>query len=216
VPVLVGLALGLAFQETAANFLSGILIALRKPIDIDDIVETNDEIGIVRSLNLRSTILTDFQGQDVIIPNKNVLFNKIKNYSKTQNRRLDLELGVSYMEDLNKVRVVLLKSVENLNNLEPDKPKFVWFEAFGDSSINLTLAIWMKGADQPQFRTFKSDTIMAIKKAFDENNITIPFPIRTLDFGIKGEYDKLKEMEGKGSTPNDDKNGNDSSSIDER
>ncbi|NEN25516.1 mechanosensitive ion channel family protein [Cryomorpha ignava] len=190
---IIGLALGFAFQDTAANFLAGIIIALKRPIRLHDMVESNDEIGIVRELNLRSTILRNFQGQDIFIPNKSVLYNKIINYSRSEMRRLDLSVGVSYGEDLEKVKKITLDAVSNIPNLNSNKDKNLWFEEFGDSSINFTLAIWMNDMNQAKFRTFKSDAIMAIKKAYDENDIMIPFPIRTLDFGIKGG-EKLNEM----------------------
>lgn len=187
---IIGLAFGLAFQETAANFLSGIVIALRKPINLGEIVEANGEIGIVRSLNLRSTVLRSFQGQDVIIPNKSVVFNTIKNYSKSNTRRLDLEARVSYADDLEKVKEVALNAIKDLKNLDTSQTSYVWFEKFGKSAIHFTLAIWINQVSQPDFRSFKSDAIMAIKKAFEENNITIPFPIKTLDFAME-DVEKL-------------------------
>ncbi len=190
---IIGLALGFAFQDTAANFLAGIILALKRPIRLDDIIETNDEIGKVSEMNLRSTIIRNFQGQDVIIPNKNVLYNKIINYSKSGLRRLDLSVGISYGDDLEKVKQITLDAIGEINNLHADKEKLLWFDEFGDSSINFTLAIWMNDVHQAQYRTFKSDAIMAIKKAYDANDIMIPFPIRTLDFGIKGG-EKLSEM----------------------
>lgn len=86
---IIGLALGFAFQDTAANLLAGILLAVRRPIAVGDIVESNDEIGVVHELNLRATVLRNFQGQAVFLPNKSVLYNTIKNYSKFGERRLD-------------------------------------------------------------------------------------------------------------------------------
>lgn len=190
---IIGLALGFAFQDTAANFIAGIIIALKRPIRLDDIVESNDEIGVVKELNLRSTILQNFQGQEIFIPNKSVLYNKIINYSTAQMRRLDLSVGVSYGDDLEKVKKITLDAVSDIPNLDTSKDTYLWFEEFGGSSINFTIALWMNDVNQAKFRTFKSDAIMAIKKAYDENDIMIPFPIRTLDFGIKGG-EKLNEM----------------------
>lgn len=190
---IIGLALGFAFQDTAANFLAGIIIALKRPVRLDDIVESNDEIGVVKELNLRSTIIRNFQGQDIFIPNKSVLYNKIINYSRSEMRRLDLKVGISYGDDLEKVKKVTLEAISDLNNLDTTKDQYLWFEEFGGSSINFTLALWMNDVNQAKFRTFRSDAIIAIKKAYDANDIMIPFPIRTLDFGIKGG-EKLNEM----------------------
>lgn len=190
---IIGLALGFAFQDTAANFLAGVIMAIKRPIRLGDIIKTDDEMGTVSELNFRATTIRSFQGQDIIIPNKNVLYNKIINYSRSGSRRLDLSVGVSYGDDLATVKKVTLDAVRDLNNLDKAKDKFLWFEEFGSSSINFTLAIWMNNERQADYRTFKSDAIMAIKKAFDQNDITIPYPIRTLDFGIKGG-EKLSEM----------------------
>lgn len=191
---IIGLALGFAFQDTAANLLAGIILAIRKPIKIGDIIESNDHTGIVKALNLRSTIIRNFQGEAVYIPNKSVLYNPIVNFSRYPARRLDLTVGVSYGEDLSKVKKVALEAVKDIEHLDKNKKTHVWFKSFGDSSINFTLAIWMDAVKQPMFNTFRSDVIMALKTAFDQNDIMIPFPIRTLDFGIKGG-EKLNEME---------------------
>ncbi len=190
---IIGLALGFAFQETAANFLAGILMAFRKPIRLGDIVSSNDHMGTVEELNIRATVLRNFQGQYVIIPNKEVLYNPIINYSKNGERRMDLQIGVSYGDDLAKVKKITLDAVKDIEGLSSSKPVMLWFEEFGDSSINFTLALWLNDVAQAKFRTFKSDIVMSVKTAFDQNDIMIPFPIRTLDFGIKGG-EKLEEM----------------------
>lgn len=145
------------------------------------------------NLNLPTTILRNFQGQAVYLPNKSVLYNTIENYSRFGERRLDLSVRVSYGDDLEKVKEITLKAMETVENIDCSKDINLWFEEFGDSSINFTLAVWMKNVNQVSCRTFKSDVVVAIKKAFDQNKIMIPFPIRTLDFGIKGG-EKLSEM----------------------
>jgi small-conductance mechanosensitive channel len=122
-----------------------------------------------------------------------VLYNPIINYSRSGVRRLDLAVGVSYGDDLNKVKQVTIEALQSVEMLDKSKDIKIWFEGFGDSSINFTAALWMSEVEQPNYRMFKSDAVMAIKQAFDDNDIMIPFPIRTLDFGIKGG-EKLNEM----------------------
>jgi small conductance mechanosensitive channel len=190
---IIGLAIGLAFQETASNFLAGIIMAVRKPLRLDDMIRSNDIFGQVTELNMRTTTVRTFQGQDVIIPNRLVLYNPITNYSRSGVRRLDLAVGVSYGDDLEKVKQVTIDALQSVERLDKSKDIKIWFEGFGDSSINFTAALWMNEIEQPHYRTFKSDAVMAIKQAFDDNDIMIPFPIRTLDFGIKGG-EKLNEM----------------------
>ena len=121
----------------------------------------------------------------VIIPNKDLLQNPIENYSLMGKRRMDLTVGVSYGEDLERVRDITLKAVADIEGTTDDEITF-FYQEFGDSSINFDIRIWVNTAEQVEFLQVKSDAVMRIKKAFDQNNITIPFPIRTLDFGIKG------------------------------
>lgn len=182
---IIGLALAFAFQDIAANFISGIFITFRRPIHIGDIVKLHDYMGTVEDINLRDTVLLTFQGQRVIIPNKDVFQNPIENYSLLGKRRMDLVVGISYGDDLEKVKRVVLDAVSNVSVRTNDEITF-FYDEFGDSSINFQVRIWIKSPDQPTWLQGRSEAVMLIKKAFDNNDITIPFPIRTLDFGIKG------------------------------
>lgn len=182
---IIGLALAFAFQDIAANVMSGIVISIRRPLRIGDIVKVKDHMGVIVEINLRDSVIKTFQGQMVIIPNKDLLQNPIENYSLMGKRRMDLTVGVSYGEDLERVRDITLKAVADIEGTTDDEITF-FYQEFGDSSINFDIRIWVNTAEQVEFLQVKSDAVMRIKKAFDNNNITIPFPIRTLDFGIKG------------------------------
>lgn len=182
----VGLALAFAFQDIAANFISGIFISFRKPLHIGDIVKISDYMGRVEEINLRDTVLKTFQGQMVIIPNKQVFQNPIENYSMLGKRRVDLTIGVSYGEDLERVREVTLGALQGMKGLSDIDDITFFYKEFGDNSINYLLRIWINTPDQPEYLAAGSEAILRIKKAYDANDISIPFPIRTLDFGIKG------------------------------
>ncbi len=190
---IIGLALAFAFQDIAANFISGIFLSFRRPLHIGDIVKVQDYMGTIEDLTLRDTVLLTFQGQRVIIPNRQVFQNPIENYSLLGKRRMDLFVGVSYGEDLQKVKDIVLEAVSNVSVKTNDEVSF-FYDEFADSSINFQVRIWINDPDQPVWLQGKSEAIMYIKKAFDNNGITIPFPIRTLDFGIKGG-EKLSEMD---------------------
>ncbi|NRS89935.1 small-conductance mechanosensitive channel [Flavobacterium sp. 7E] len=183
---ILGLALAFAFQDIAANFMSGIFISFRKPLKVGDIVQIKDYMGKVKEINLRDTIVETFQGKTVIIPNKEVFQNPIENYTILQKRRFDLNVGVSYGEDLERVREITLKAVSGIEELSKDDQVNVFFMEFGDSSINLTVTMWVNTPEQFIYNKVRSEAILKIKKAYDANDIMIPFPIRTLDFGIKG------------------------------
>ncbi len=181
-----GLALALAFQDIAGNFISGVFISFRRPLHIGDIVKIKDYMGKVEEINLRDTTIRTFQGEMVIIPNKDVFQNPIENYSLLGKRRFDLTIGVSYGEDLSKVKEVTLNAVKGLEGLSQEDETTMFYQEFGDSSINFVIRLWVNSTDQPIYLQVGSEAIMQIKKAYDDNNIMIPFPIRTLDFGIKG------------------------------
>jgi len=190
---IVGLALGFAFQDIASNFISGIFIAFRQPFKVGDIIENEDYLGTVKDINLRTTTITTFQGLEVLIPNKQLFQNVVINYTNTEDRRVDLSVGVSYGDDLAKVKQVTLDAVSKLDSIDQSKEVTLFYNEFGSSSINFSIRFWAKSPRQPDYLLAQSDAIMAIQEAYNNNDITIPFPIRTLDFGIKGG-EKLSEM----------------------
>ena len=190
---IVGLALSFAFQDIAANFVSGILIAVRQPFKVGDIIENGDYFGTVRDINLRVTTIATFQGLEALIPNKNLFENPVVNYTRTKDRRVDLSVGVSYGDDLEKVKKLTIDTVSKLDSIDKSREVTLFYNGFGDSSINFSVRFWAKSPRQPDFLQAQSDAIIAIQKVYNENDIVIPFPIRTLDFGIKGG-EKLSEM----------------------
>ena len=182
----VGLALGFAFQDVAANFVSGIILAFRKPFKTNDVVEILSYMGIIQKTTLRVTILKTHQGQEIYIPNKDVLQNPIINYSVLGKRRIDLQVGISYGDDLEKVENIVSETIKNIEGIILKEKLIFDYHAFGDSSINFSIRFWINYHSQPNFLLMRNKAIKEIKAAFDKNDITIPFPIRTLDFGIKG------------------------------
>jgi small conductance mechanosensitive channel len=179
----IGLALGFAFQDIAANFMSGVFMAIRRPFEPGDLVELAGRMAVVDEVELRSTTVTTLDGLWIQVPNKDVFQNPIVNYTKTETRRLELEVGVAYCDDLEKVRSVTLDAVADVPGRESEQEPEVFFTGFGDSSINFTLYLWLESSSQKTYLQARSEAMIAIKKAFDREGITIPFPIRTLDFG---------------------------------
>ncbi|MER3329885.1 MAG: mechanosensitive ion channel family protein [Candidatus Kapaibacterium sp.] len=184
---IIGLALGFAFQEIAANFISGVILSLNKPFTIGDIIQVNDMVGTVEFLSIRTTDIRTFQGQKVMIPNKIIFQNSITNFTENGKRRVDLEVGISYGDDLEKVQKVTLDAVNSLDDILKDEEVQFYFTGYGDSSINFVVMFWTEyKIKHSEYLEAQHRAIMAINKAFNSNDITIPFPIRTLDFGIKG------------------------------
>jgi small conductance mechanosensitive channel len=144
----------------------------------------------VHDVNLRTTIVRTFQGQHVIIPNKDIFQNPLVNYSKTTSRRVDLRCGVAYGDDLQEAERVAVDAITKAGDVEDVE---LFYEEFGDSSINFVLRFWIHFEKQTDFLGARSRAIKQLKGAFDEHGITIPFPIRTLDFGVVGG-EKLSEV----------------------
>lgn len=179
----VGLALGFAFQDIAANFMSGFMMALNHPFSVGDLVEVANRKGKVKAIELRATELETLDGLSVLIPNREIFQNPIVNYTRTGPRRLDLTVGVAYSDDLELARRLAIEAGQQLSARAKDREVRVVYNEFGDSSINFSLQVWLHRSDQATLLEARSEAIIAIKRTFDAHGITIPFPIRTLDFG---------------------------------
>ena len=182
---IIGLALGFAFQDIAANFISGVIIAVRKPFGVGDVIESNSHFGTIERINLRTIDIRRPTGELVKVPNRKVFENALINFTHYGLRRIDLEVGVSYSEDLDNVVAVTLEAMQGIKGQVETKEVEVVFTEFGESSINFKVRYWIHYGRQTDYVHAKSEAIMKIKKAFDLHNIIIPFPIRTLDFGIR-------------------------------
>ena len=200
---IVGLALGFAFQDIAANFIAGVLMAVRNPFVVGEIIETNGFTGPVREINLRSTVMDTFQGQKVILPNAKVFGDPIINYSARGERRVDLTVGVGYGDDLAHAQSVAVRAVEGLEVRRSERPVQLYYTEFGDSSINFVIRFWVDFAAQTDYLDAQSRAIMAIKTAFDGAGVTIPFPIRTLDFDPNGGVPLRAALKGTGDDGTD-------------
>jgi small conductance mechanosensitive channel len=183
---ILGLALGFAFQSTAENFVAGAIMAFRRPFRIGDIIEVADHTGVVEHLAMRATVLRTFDGRQVLIPNGKVFNNPIVNHTDRLLRRIDIEIGVTYDADLPRVQHVTTEAISAVEARQDDMPAETFFTGFGDSSINLVARFWIPFHRQTDYFAARSDAIVRIKAAYDANDITIPFPIRTLDFGPVG------------------------------
>lgn len=200
---ILGLALGFAFQDIAENFIAGILMTIRRPFTDGDLVETNGFMGRVEDIDLRATHLRTAQGQLVRIPNGSVYGNPLTNYTDGPDRRMDLACGVSYGDDLEKARSVALEAMKGVEGRDPEREPELFYEEFGGSSINFVARVWLSDSEQRTFLAARSDAVIRLKKAFDENDVGIPFPIMTLDFSDAGTRlldEPLQSLSAGGST----------------
>lgn len=186
-----GLVIGLALQGTLSNIISGIVISFREKIQIGNWIETNGFNGEIIDINLKNLTLKESDNNLVMIPNKIILENPMKNYSLTPYIRVDLSCGVGYESDLEFVEKLTKDTLEKtFEKIDESKPVEFFYTEFGDSSINFRCRFWIKGTKRVHTLNATNKAIIAIKKAFDKEGINIPFPIRTLQFGNTLDLEK--------------------------
>lgn len=179
----VGLAIGLALQGTLSNTVSGVILSFLPEIQIGDWVETNGFAGKVLEVNLRNIVIKKSDNNHVVIPNSKIVEEAFTNFSTTSRSRVMLTCGVGYESDLEKVEEITVKAISNIFKQDNGEKVEFAYEGFGDSSINYVVRFWTDVTNQGDILFAKHKAILAIKKAYDTNDINIPFPIRTLDFG---------------------------------
>lgn len=171
-----GLAVGLALQGSLANFAGGVLILLFKPFKVGDVIETQGFTGVVQSIQIFNTIMNTFDNKKIIIPNGAVSSGPITNYSAEEFRRVDMEFGIGYDDDIKKSKDILSKLIAADNRIlqEPAKP-FIALKELGESSVNFTVRVWAKAED---YWGIFFDMQENVKLTFDKEGISIPFPQR--------------------------------------
>lgn len=178
-----GLAVGLALQGALSNTFSGIVLSYIKQIKFGDWIESNNFEGEVVDIDLRAVTIRQPDNNLVYLPNKLVLENPIKNFSSTSESRVILECGVGYSSDLEFVRDLVKNTITECFNPVASADEVIFlYKEFGDSSINFETRFWIDSTSALEVAKAKTEAMIYIKKAFDENHINIPFPIRTLDF----------------------------------
>ena len=168
-----GLAIGLALQGSLSNFAAGILIIIFKPFKVGDYIVSQGNEGTVESISLLNTVIATGKGQVVTLPNANLFNNPITNYSVKEYRRLDVNVGISYDDDFDKAREVLLNVLEKNELVDDTQSKTVEILEFAASSVNLAVRCYVKNSD---YWTAYWQLYRAVKYALDDNNISMPYP----------------------------------------
>lgn len=173
------IGIGIGLQRIVANFLSGIILLFEQSLRPGDVIDINGEIGTVEQLNIRATVVRTRNNVEIIVPNENFVTNQVKTYTKsTRETRILLPFGVSYQTDLKELRRVVLETAVRHGLVLKEPEPTLLFRAFGDSSLNFDLAVWI---DQPQHTMrVRSDLYYMIFETFKQNKIEIPYPQRDL------------------------------------
>ncbi len=179
-----GLAVGLALQGSLSNFAAGFLLILFRPFKKGDFIDAAGTSGLVEEMQIFSTILNTPDNKRVIIPNAKLTADRIINFSTLPTRRVDLTFGVSYSDDLRKVKEVLRRVVTEDPRVLPDPAPRIAVVGLGDSSVNFTVRVWVNA---PDFWDVTFDLNEKVKLTFDAEGITIPFPQRVVHMQRAGE-----------------------------
>lgn len=188
-----GVGIGFGLQNITDNFISGLIILFEKPIKVGDRIEVGEINGDVLTISVRATTVLTNDNISIIVPNSEFISQKVINWSHNdRNIRFRFPVGVSYKEDPRKVEQILLKVAnENPNVLKKPEPN-VFFDKFGDSSLDFTIAVWTDSyIDRPG--QLKSQLYFEIFKQFAENGIEIPFPQRDIHIKTPDSSTKLLE-----------------------
>lgn len=177
-----GLAVGLALQDPLMNIFSGVIMGFKALFLVGDYIETNNLRGSVEEIGLRFTTIKELSGEVIHIPNKMIVQQPLKNYSTAQIRRISVNCGIAYGSDLLKVRTLVLESLKKVDVTLQELPYEFIYTEFAASSINFQARFWINATNVWQGLHAKSEAMIEIKKCFDVNDITIPFPIQTVEF----------------------------------
>lgn len=170
-------AIGFASQTSLSNIISGIFLYGEKPFEVGDIIKVGGTTGVVLSIDLLSVKLRQFDNQFVRIPNETMIKTEVSNITKFPIRRVDINVGVAYHSDVNKV-IRTLKTTADENPFSLDDPApIIIFQGFGDSSLNFMIGAW---CERTQFLDLKNSLMRDIKDKFDQEGIEIPFPQRVV------------------------------------
>jgi len=170
-----GLAVGLALQGSLANFAGGVLVMVFKPYKVGDLIESQGHLGVVKEVQIFNTILLAPQNKRVIIPNGATSNGSIINYTVEGQIRVDLTAGVSYDSDIDKTKAVLMDVLKANDKVMQDPAPFVGVLEMADSAVNFAVRPYC--LPQDYWDVFFSVN-EEVKKALDNNAISIPFPQR--------------------------------------
>ena len=168
-----GLAVGLALQGSLSNFAGGVLILTLKPFKVGDLIEFSWKTGFVREIQIFVTKIETFEHVIHIIPNAPISSGTLTNYSEMPTKRQDWVFGISYGANIDLAKETLMRIAQEEERLAQDPAPQLFVSELGDSSVNITLRVWVQNQDAPAGSTIIAEKV---KKAFDAAGVGIPFP----------------------------------------
>lgn len=170
-----GLAVGLALQGSLANFAAGVLMIIFKPFKVGDVVNAAGVVGSVREIGIFTTVIDTLDNAKTIVPNGKLTADNITNYSANSTRRVDLVAGISYGDDIDKARAAIQAALAEVSGILETPAPDILVSEMADSSVNFKVRPWCNPVD---YWSVYFGVTEAIKKRFDADGISIPFPQR--------------------------------------
>lgn len=168
-----GLAIGLALKDSLSNFASGVMLIIYRFFRVGDYVTAGGTSGTVETINIFNTELVTPDNQKIFVPNSSIINNEIINVTANDTRRLDLVVGISYQDDIDRAKSVIKGILDAESRLLDDPEPVIAVSELGDSSVNLVVRPWVKTSE---YWPVKFDLLEKIKTTLDQEGITIPFP----------------------------------------
>ncbi|MBS1565778.1 MAG: mechanosensitive ion channel [Bacteroidetes bacterium] len=164
---IIGLALGFAFQDLTANFISGVFIIFRKPFDVGNIIETNGFIGTVEEIQLRSTTIRTFQGLHIMLPNKEIFQKPITNYSLSGDRRIDIGLTLPAKTNINELEAKIKKALADMPETDNNKEQEILFTDYTGDNMKLEIRCWIDNSIAKGYTHTKDKIIRQVHEAIN-------------------------------------------------
>jgi small conductance mechanosensitive channel len=183
-----GLAVGLALQGSLANFAAGVLLILFRPFKVGDVIEGAGVTGVVEEISIFTTQLKTADNKTVIVPNAKISGDNIVNWTAKGTRRVDMMFGIGYGDDIDRARAIISGVLDEDSRVLKDPPYLVAVSELGDSSVNLAVRPWARCED---YWGVYFDTVEKVKKRFDKEGVSIPFPQRDIHVYSHGSAENI-------------------------
>ncbi|HKK09841.1 MAG TPA: mechanosensitive ion channel domain-containing protein [Bacteroidales bacterium] len=168
-----GLAIGMALSGTLQNFAGGVIILILKPFKVGDYITAGGHSGTVHEIQIFNTILKTPDNKTIILPNGSISNNSMINFSEEPTRRVDLEFGIGYSDDIDKAKEILWDIIKKDERVLKDPEALIAVKELANSSVNIAVRVWVKSEN---YWPYFWDIHESVKKEFDKNGVSIPFP----------------------------------------
>ncbi len=186
-----GVAIGFAFRDILQNFLSGILILLTEPFQIDDQIVFKNFEGTVENIQTRATTIKTYDGRRIVIPNSELFTNSVTVNTAYDSRRMEYDFGIGYGDDVEQAKRLMLEAIHSIDDILQDPAPDVLLLELAESSVNIRARWWIKPPRRIDDLISRDKVISAIKRKLSENGIDLPYPTQQILF-----HDQTEETDG--------------------